>query len=84
MKKTIQYILMSVALAATASCSNEMDKALQPADNCTLKFIVGDFPTFCESGQTRTVGTADPGRANGNRGMKSSSFSTLQNSERNP
>lgn len=63
MKKTIQYILMSVALAATASCSNEMDKALQPADNCTLKFIVGDFPIFCESGQTRAVGTADPGKS---------------------
>ena len=45
-----------------ASCSNELDEALQPAGNGTLQFVVGDFPAFGENGQTRAIGTEDPGK----------------------
>ena len=62
MKKLFQYILMAVAVVVTASCSNELDKALQPTNNGTLQFVVGDFPAFGESGQTRVIGTEDPGK----------------------
>ena len=62
MKKLFQYILMAVAVVVTASCSNELDEALQPTNNGTLQFLVGDFPAFGESGQTRVIGTEDPGK----------------------
>ena len=45
-----------------ASCSNELDEALQPANNGTLQFVVGDFPVFGEGTQTRTIGTQDEGK----------------------
>ena len=45
-----------------ASCSNELDDTLQPANNCTLQFVVGDFPTFGEGTQTRVIGTQDEGK----------------------
>lgn len=53
---------MAVAVVATASCSNELDEALQPAGNGTLQFVVGDFPTFGEGTQTRVIGTQDEGK----------------------
>ena len=62
MKKIYQYILMAVALVATASCSNELDDTLQPANNGTLQFVVNDFPTFGEGTQTRVIGTQDVGK----------------------
>ena len=62
MKKIYQYILLAVAMVATASCSNELDDTLQPANNCTLQFVVGDFPTFGEGTQTRAIGTQDEGK----------------------
>ena len=62
MRKIFQYILMTVAMAVTASCSNELDEALQPANNGTLQFVVGDFPTFGEGTQTRVIGTQDEGK----------------------
>ena len=45
-----------------ASCSNELDEALQPANNGTLQFVVGDFPAFGEGTQTRAIGTQDEGK----------------------
>lgn len=45
-----------------ASCSNELDEALQPAGNGTLQFVVGDFPMFGEGTQTRVIGTQDEGK----------------------
>ena len=45
-----------------ASCSNELDEALQPAGNGTLRFVVSDFPTFGEGTQTRAIGTQDEGK----------------------
>ena len=45
-----------------ASCSNELDEALQPANNYTLQFVVSDFPTFGEGIQTRAIGTQDEGK----------------------
>ena len=64
MKKIFQYILMAVALVATASCSNELDDTLQPVENGTLQFVVGDFPAFGEDPQTRasSFGTPDEGK----------------------
>ena len=62
MKKLFQYILMAVAVVVTASCSNELDEALQPANNGTLQFVVSDFPMFGESIQTRVIGTQDEGK----------------------
>ncbi len=62
MRKIYQYILMAVAVVATASCSNELDEALQPAGNGTLQFVVSDFPAFGEGTQTRVIGTQDEGK----------------------
>ena len=62
MKKFFQYILMTVALVAAASCSNELDEVLQPAGNGSLQFVVSDFPAFGESPDTRVIGTQDVGK----------------------
>ena len=62
MKKIYQYILLVVAMVATASCSNELDDTLQPVENGTLQFVVSDFPAFGESGPTRAIGTQDEGK----------------------
>ena len=45
-----------------ASCSNELDDTLQPVNNGTLQFVVGDFPAFGEGTQTRAIGTQDEGK----------------------
>ena len=45
-----------------ASCSNELDEALQPANNGTMQFVVGDFPAFGEGTKTRAIGTQDEGK----------------------
>ena len=45
-----------------ASCSNDIDDTLQPVNNGTLQFVVGDFPTFGEGTQTRAIGTQDEGK----------------------
>ena len=62
MKKFFQYILMTLALVAAASCSNELDEVLQPAGNGSLQFVVSDFPAFGESPDTRVIGTQDIGK----------------------
>ena len=62
MRKIYQYILMTVALVAAASCSNELDEVLQPAGNGSLQFVVSDFPAFGESPDTRVIGTQDVGK----------------------
>ena len=62
MKKLFQYILMAVAVVVTASCSNELDETLQLANNGSFQFVVSDFPAFGENGQTRAIGTEDPGK----------------------
>ena len=59
MRKIFQYILIAVAVVATASCSNELDETLQPAGNGILQFVVSDFPMFGEGTQTRVIGTQD-------------------------
>ena len=45
-----------------ASCSNDLDDTLQPVNNGTLQFVVGDFPAFGEGTQTRAIGTQDEGK----------------------
>ncbi len=62
MRKIYQYILMAVAMVATASCSNELDETLQPVGNGNLQFVVSDFPAFDEGTATRAVGTPDAGK----------------------
>ncbi len=62
MRKIFQYILMAVAVVATASCSNELDEALQPVNKGNLQFVVSDFPAFGEGTQTRAIGTQDEGK----------------------
>lgn len=64
MKKIFQYILMAVAVVATASCSNEQDEPMQPAHNGTLQFVVSDFPAFGENPETRAsqIGIPDAGK----------------------
>ena len=62
MKKIYQYILLVVAMVATASCSNEWDDTLHPVENGTLQFAVSDFPAFGEGAQTRAIGTQDAGK----------------------
>ena len=62
MRKIFQYILMAVAVVVTASCSNELDEALQPAGNGTLQFVVGNFPAFGENPETRIIGNQDAGK----------------------
>ena len=62
MRKIFQYILMTVAVVVTASCSNDIDETLQPAGNGAIQFVVSDFPAFGESGQTRAIGTQDEGK----------------------
>ena len=59
MRKIFQYILIAVAVVATASCSNELDETLR---NGTLQFVVSDFPMFGEGTQTRVIGTQDEGK----------------------
>ena len=58
----LSSLLLVVAMVATASCSNELDDTLQPVENGTLQFVVSDFPAFGENGQTRAIGTEDPGK----------------------
>ena len=62
MKKIYQYILLVVAMVATASCSNELDDTLQPVENGSLQFVVDDFPAFGEGAGTRAIGTQDEGK----------------------
>ena len=45
-----------------ASCSNELDEALQPVNKGSLQFVVGDFPAFGQGTQTRAIGTQDEGK----------------------
>jgi hypothetical protein len=63
MRKIYQYILMAVAVLVTASCSNELDEALQPAGNGNLQFVLGDFPAFGEGVATRAIGLEDAGKS---------------------
>ena len=70
MKNIVKVWSSSVAFLLSAfsflilitSCSNELDEALQPANNGTLQFVVGNFPTFGEGTQTRAIGTQDEGK----------------------
>lgn len=55
--------LSSFALSSLfASCSNELDEALQSAANGNLQFVVSDFPAFGEGAQTRAIGLQDEGK----------------------
>lgn len=70
MKNIVKVWSSSVAFLLSAfsflilitSCSNELDDTLQPVENGTLQFVVGDFPAFDEGAQTRAIGTQDEGK----------------------
>ena len=60
MQKIFQYILMTVAMVAMASCSQ--DEVLTPsAEVQDIRIVVGDFPAF-DDAQTRAIGTFDSGK----------------------
>lgn len=60
MKKIFQYILMTVAMVAMASCSQ--DEVLTPsAEVQDIRIVVSDFPAF-DDAQTRAIGTFDSGK----------------------
>ena len=62
-KSSTAFLLSAFSfLILITSCSNELDEALQPANNGTLQFAVSDFPAFGESGPTRAIGTQDEGK----------------------
>lgn len=62
MRKIFRYILITIAVVVTASCSNEMDEPMQSAHSGSLQFVVGDFPAFGKNEQTRAIGTQDAGK----------------------
>lgn len=60
MKTKFQYILMTVAMVAMASCSQ--DEVLIPsAEVQDIRIVVSDFPAF-DDAQTRAIGTFDSGK----------------------
>ena len=62
-KSSTAFLLSAFSfLILITSCSNELDGTLQPVENGTLQFVVGDFPTFGEGTQTRVIGTQDEGK----------------------
>ena len=62
-KSSTAFLLSAFSfLILITSCSNELDEALQPANNGTLQFVVSDFPAFGKSGLTRAIGTQDEGK----------------------
>ena len=66
MKKIFQYILMTVAMVAMASCSQ--DEELTPsAEVQDIRIVVSDFPAF-DDAQTRAIGTFDSGKTAWERG----------------
>ena len=62
-KSSTAFLLSAFSfLILITSCSNELDDTLQPVENGTLQFVVGDFPAFGEGAQTRAIGTQDEGK----------------------
>lgn len=62
-RSSTAFLLSALSfLILITSCSNELDEALQPVENGTLQFVVGDFPAFGEGAQTRAIGTQDEGK----------------------
>ena len=62
MKKIFQYIAMTVALVAMASCSQ--DETFEPDAPKVVKgmeFVVSDFPAY-DDPQTRTIGNPEDGK----------------------
>lgn len=64
-RSNLAFLLSAFSfLLLITSCSNELDDTLQPVENGTLQFVVGDFPAFGEDPQTRasSLGTPDAGK----------------------
>ena len=62
-RSSTAFLLSALSfLILITSCSNELDEALQPANNGTLQFVVSDFPAFGEGPETRVIGTQDEGK----------------------
>ena len=60
-RKIFQYIMLAVGVFSAASCTSDLDNTTVTIDGKDIRFVVGDFPAFGESG-TRAVGTEDPGK----------------------
>lgn len=53
--------MLAVGVFSAASCTSDLDNTTATIDGKDIRFVVGDFPAFGESG-TRAVGTPDEGK----------------------
>ena len=59
-RSSTAFLLSAFSFLILVSCSQEEDFAAPTAS--ALRFVVGDFPTFGEGTQTRSIGTQDEGK----------------------
>ena len=58
-RSSTAFLLSAFSFLILVSCSQE---EILPQETSALRFVVGDFPAFGESGQTRAIGTQDEGK----------------------
>ena len=58
-RSSTAFLLSAFSFLILVSCSQE---EILPQETSALRFVVGDFPTFGESTQTRAIGTPDEGK----------------------
>ena len=58
-RSSTAFLLSAFSFLILVSCSQE---EILPQETSALRFVVGDFPTFGESTQTRAIGTQDEGK----------------------
>lgn len=56
---SVAFLLSAFSFLILVSCSQE---EILPQETSALRFVVGDFPAFGESGLTRAIGTQDEGK----------------------
>ena len=58
-RSSTAFLLSAFSFLILVSCSQE---EILPQETSALRFVVGDFPMFGESTQTRAIGTQDEGK----------------------
>ena len=58
-RSSTAFLLSAFSFLILVSCSQE---EILTQETSALRFVVGDFPAFGESGQTRVIGTQDEGK----------------------
>ena len=58
-RSSTAFLLSAFSFLILVSCSQE---EILPQETSALRFVVGDFPAFGESGLTRAIGTQDEGK----------------------